>query len=89
MVTVKDEVGGLAKAVNMISAYNFNMRVLRSRPMHNLPWNYYFYAEIEGNDNSENGQRMLTALRGVCPILKVVGRYTIADTTLEEGEELI
>ena len=89
LFTVKDEVGGLAKAVNMISAYNFNMRVLRSRPMHNLPWNYYFYAEIEGNDNSENGQRMLTALRGVCPILKVVGRYTTADTTLEEGEELI
>ena len=75
---------GLAKAINLISAYNFNMRVLRSRPMHNLPWHYYFYAELEGNDNSENGQRMLNTLKGVCPMMKVVGRYTSADTALSE-----
>jgi chorismate mutase/prephenate dehydratase len=84
---VKDEVGGLAKAINLISAYNFNMRVLRSRPMHDLPWHYYFYAELEGNDNSENGQRMLNALKGVCPIMKVVGRYTTADTELSEKRQ--
>lgn len=82
LFTVKDEVGGLAKAINLISAYNFNMRVLRSRPMHDLPWHYYFYAELEGNDNSESGQRMLNALKGVCPMMKVVGRYTTADTEL-------
>ena len=79
LFTVKDEVGGLAKAINVISAYNFNMRVLRSHPMHDLPWHYYFYAELEGNDSSENGQRMLNALKGVCPMMKVVGRYTAAD----------
>ena len=83
LFTVKDEVGGLAKAVNLISAYNFNMRVLRSRPMQNLPWHYYFYAEVEGSDNSENGYRMINALRGVCPTLKVVGRYTTTETMLE------
>ena len=45
MFTVKDEVGGLAKAINIISAYSYNMRVMRSRPMKNLPWHYYFYSE--------------------------------------------
>ena len=79
LFTVKDEVGGLAKAVNLISAYNFNMRVLRSRPMHDLPWHYYFYAEVEGSDRSESGKQMLNALTSVCPILKVVGRYTTAE----------
>ncbi len=83
LFTVKDEVGGLAKAINLISAYNFNMRVLRSRPMRDLPWNYYFYAELEGTDSSENGQRMLNALKGVCPMMKVVGRYTAADVLTE------
>jgi chorismate mutase/prephenate dehydratase len=86
LFTVKDEVGGLAKAINLISAYNFNMRVLRSRPMHDLPWNYYFYAELEGTDSSENGQRMLNALKGVCPMMKVVGRYTAAEV-LSEAEK--
>ena len=87
LFTVKDEVGGLAKAINVISAYNFNMRVLRSHPMHDLPWHYYFYAELEGNDSSENGQRMLNALNGVCPMMKVVGRYTTAENVLSEAED--
>jgi prephenate dehydratase len=54
--------------------------------MHDLPWNYYFYAELEGTDSSENGQRMLNALKGVCPMMKVVGRYTAAEV-LSEAEK--
>ena len=83
LFTVKDEAGGLAKAINVISAYNFNMRILRSRPMKDLPWHYYFYVEAEGDDTSENGRRMIEALRGACPSVKVVGRYA-ADKILEE-----
>lgn len=80
LFTVKDEVGGLAKAINLISAYGFNMRVLRSRPMKDLPWHYYFYAEVEGDDGSENGRRMIRALQGACPMVKVVGRYRESGT---------
>ena len=88
LFTVKDEAGGLAKAINIISAYNFNMRVLRSRPMKDLPWHYYFYAEAEGDDASENGQRMISALRGACPMVKVAGRYTAAGNAQQGGETI-
>ena len=88
LFTVKDEAGGLAKAVNIISAYNFNMRVLRSRPMKDLPWHYYFYVEAEGDDASEDGQRMIAALRGACPMVKVVGRYTAALNARQGGEAI-
>ncbi len=88
LFTVKDETGGLAKAVNIISAYGFNMRVLRSRPMKNLPWHYYFYAEVEGDDASENGRRMLSALRGACPMMKIAGRYSASDNSLQGGETI-
>lgn len=77
MFTVKDETGGLAKAINIISAFSFNMRIMRSRPMRDLPWNYYFYAEAIGDDTSENGKRMINALKSSCPIVKVAGRYQI------------
>lgn len=87
LFTVKDEVGGLAKAINIISAYNFNMRVLRSRPVKGLPWHYYFYAEVEGEDVSENGRRMIGALKGACPMVRVVGHYTSANT--QQGGESI
>lgn len=82
MFTVKDEAGGLAKAINVISAYDFNMRVLRSHPMKDLPWHYYFYVEAEGDDSSENGRRMIAALKGACTTVKVVGRYTTSDNDL-------
>jgi len=88
LFTVKDEAGGLAKAINVISAYNFNMRVLRSRPMKDLAWHYYFYAEVEGDDSSENGRRMISALRGTCPGLKVVGRYTTTGNSQQGGESI-
>lgn len=88
LFTVKDEVGALAKAINIISAYNYNMRVLRSRPMKDLPWHYFFYAETEGDDATENGRKMISALRGVCPTVKVVGRYTAAGNPMQGGETI-
>ena len=79
LFTVKDEVGGLAKAVSVISAFDFNMRVLRSRPMKGLLWHYYFYAELEGDDRSERGRQMIRTLKSVCHTVKVAGRYSTAD----------
>lgn len=74
--TVKNEAGSLAKTLNIIGSYGFNMRSLRSRPMKGLIWNYYFYVEIEGNINSNEGKDMIRALSIFCDKLKVVGTYT-------------
>ena len=73
--TVKNEAGALAKTLNIIGSHGFNMRCLRSRPMKELIWNYYFYVELEGNINSQEGKDMLRALNIFCDKLKVVGTY--------------
>lgn len=73
--TVKNEAGALAKTLNIIGSHGFNMRSLRSRPMKELIWNYYFYVELEGNINSQEGKDMLRALNIFCDKLKVVGIY--------------
>ena len=73
--TVKNEAGALAKTLNIIGSHGFNMRSLRSRPMKELIWNYYFYVEIEGNINNNEGRDMLKALSIFCDKLKVVGVY--------------
>lgn len=75
MFTVKDETGSLAKAINIISSYGYNMRILRSRPMKDLPWHYYFYCEAQGDDTTENGKQMLAVMQAACPSVKVLGRY--------------
>ena len=75
MFTVKDEIGGLAKAINIISAYDYNMRVMRSRPLKDLPWHYYFYAEMVGSCSDESCERIIRALGASCPVVKIAGRF--------------
>lgn len=75
MFTVRNEAGSLAQTLNIIGAHGFNMRSLRSRPMKGLQWSYFFYAEAEGNINTENGRDMLRELSAVCAKLKLVGAY--------------
>ena len=53
MFTVKQVAGALLKAINVISKFGFNMQALRSRPMKEPAWQYYFYVEAEGDDKSQ------------------------------------
>lgn len=75
MFTVRNEAGFLAKAINIIGDHGYNMRCLRSRPMKDLLWQYYFYAELEGDLETENGKEMLADLGHYCERLKVVGSF--------------
>lgn len=73
--TVKNEAGALAKTLDIIGAHGFNMRNLRSRPMKELLWSYYFYIEADGNINTQDGKDMLRELGATCDRLKLAGTY--------------
>ncbi len=75
LFTVRNEAGSLARAIDVIGSHGFNMRTLRSRPMKELLWEYYFYVEAEGNIQTEAGQNMLEELSEFCDKLKFVGTY--------------
>ena len=75
MFTVKHEAGSLANAISIIGKYGYNMTALRSRPMKKHSWQYYFYIEIDGNVNTENGKKMIDELNKVCDSLKVAGSF--------------
>ena len=76
--TVKNEAGALARAIDVIGYHGFNMRNLRSRPMKELLWQYYFYVEAEGNIHTDAGKDMLAQLESFCDHLKIVGTYVNA-----------
>lgn len=76
MFTVKNEAGALAKAIDVIGRHGFNMRALRSRPMKELLWQYYFYVEAEGNVHTPEGKALLHGLEEFCDKLKIVGTFT-------------
>ena len=75
MFTVKNEAGSLAQAISIIGKYGYNMTALRSRPLKKHSWQYYFYIEIDGLTNTEDGGDMLEELSHVCDKLKVVGTF--------------
>ena len=75
MFTVKHEAGSLAKAVSIIGKYGYNMTALRSRPLKKHSWQYYFYIEIDGTVDTENGENMIAELEKVCDSFKVAGTF--------------
>ncbi len=76
MFTVKNEAGSLANAISIIGKYGYNMTALRSRPLKKHSWQYYFYVEIDGVTETEEGKEMLEELNKVCDKLKVAGTFT-------------
>ncbi len=75
LFTVKNEAGSLGKAISAIGDCGINLRALKSRPTKELVWDYYFYAEGEGNISGENGKKMLAELKKHCLNVKVLGSF--------------
>ena len=75
LFTVTNEAGSLGEAISIIGENGFNLKALKSRPTKELIWNYYFYAEGEGNINSDAGVKMLKKLSKKCSELRVIGSF--------------
>ncbi len=75
MFTVKNEAGSLANAISIIGKHGYNMTALRSRPLKKHSWQYYFYIEIDGTTDTEEGQKMIDELNGICDQLKIAGTF--------------
>lgn len=85
MFTVRNEAGFLAKAIQVIGDHGFNMRCLRSRPMKDLLWQYYFYVELEGDPESTACREMLSDLGEFCEKLKVLGSFRYPAVLCDEN----
>lgn len=75
MFTVKNEAGSLANATGIIGKHGYNMTALRSRPLKKHPWQYYFYIEIDGRADTDEGKNMIKELSTVCDKLKIAGTF--------------
>lgn len=77
LFTVNHNAGRLARVMSLIGDMGFNMESIKSRPMKDLPWQYYFYVEIEGSLNDERTTRLIERLKANCDTLKILGSYDI------------
>ena len=75
LFTVNNTAGSLGRAVSVIGEHGFNLRALKSRPTKDLSWDYYFYAEGEGNLGTFEGKAMLADLSACCSGVKIIASY--------------
>ena len=75
MFSVKNEAGTLANAIGIIGKYGYNMTALRSRPLKDHSWQYYFYIELDGSTDTDDGRQMMRELGAVCDKLKLAGTF--------------
>ncbi len=75
LFTVNNTAGSLGRAISVIGEHGFNLLSLKSRPTKDHVWDYYFYAEGEGNIGSDEGKKMLAALSESCSDLKVIASF--------------
>lgn len=87
LFTVDHKAGALARVMRIIGENGFNMECIKSRPMKDCPWEYYFYAELVGDIAAAGTQTLLHELEAVCRTVRLLGVYTRKEVAYERYTE--
>ncbi len=79
LFALPDNPGALHAALEPFVKWHVNMTRIESRPNRLFPWQYVFYAEIEGHSEAKAVRYTLNALREHAKILKILGSYPKSD----------
>jgi chorismate mutase/prephenate dehydratase len=75
----KDEVGGLARVLELFANHDVNLCKIESRPMKNHAWEYLFFLDLQGHVSEPSVQKALEEVKERCFFLKVLGSYARAE----------
>ena len=75
VTATEHKAGSLFKLLEIFSNENLNMVSIKSRPMQNKTWEYYFYIDFEGNLNDENVTKAFENIKNQVSYLKILGNY--------------
>lgn len=73
----RNEPGALHAALGALAAGGLNLTKLESRPARQRPWEYIFYADIEGDAAAPRCRAALDALAARCTFLAILGSYPV------------
>ena len=72
---VKDKVGALYEILGVLDKHQLSLSYLESLPSRNKPWEYIFYADINGHVDDENVRVALEQLENISRDVKILGSY--------------
>jgi chorismate mutase / prephenate dehydratase len=79
LFAVPDQPGALHAALEAFARAQVNMTRIESRPNRLSPWQYLFFADIEGHMDSQPVRNALEDLTKLVTFLKVLGSYPKSD----------
>jgi chorismate mutase/prephenate dehydratase len=75
MLVVKDEPGVLYRVLEPLARGGINLTRIESRPSRRRAWDYVFFLDLDGHVADPEVAAGITALRGACQEVKVLGSY--------------
>ena len=73
--SVKDKVGALYEILGVLEKHELNLSYLESLPSRTKPWEYIFFADIDGHVDDDNVHSAIEYLEDLCRDVKILGSY--------------
>lgn len=78
VITLPHVAGSLYGALAVFADHGVNMTEIHSRPLRDMPWNYCFYIDFEGNLLEPNTCALIYQLTQECAHIRVLGSYPVS-----------
>ena len=87
IIATKHVEGALVNCLNVLAKHHLNLTKLESRPRPNVPWEYLFYVDFEGNVRQPHVKTALNELTGEVSYMKVLGTYPAKTNSSTQSDE--
>jgi chorismate mutase/prephenate dehydratase len=78
VVSVRDEVGVLARLLQPFARHGIDLIKIESRPLRERPWEYYFFLDLKGHRRQRKVAQALAAVARRALSVRVLGSYPAA-----------
>ncbi len=72
---IRDRVGALYEILGVLKKHDLSLCYIESLPSRSSPWEYIFFADIEGHLDDDNVHSVLDNLDDLCRDVKILGSY--------------
>ena len=75
VLSTTHKAGSLCHVLKHFADNNINLLKIESRPIKNMPWEYFFYIDFEGNINEKKIMTVIELIKNNSGYFKILGNY--------------